>query len=213
MPLLQVNARVCEFGDDETYRKMSVQYVPKNTKKNNDWAYKNFLAWLETRNRAHSDDPCPVNLLEPPWDRQAMASWLPRFACETRNTSGGQYPASTIVSLLSGLLRLCHAECPNFLELQTCSKLEYQKRLFKSEPDTVPCKPFVCMSGQQLHSIWPFQAFFLHKRRIRVSGLVSRAPDMEPARDRAKELNNTAGGVSFSSIFNCATNCVIWTNP
>ena len=27
-----------EFGRDETYREMSVQYVPKNTKKNNDWA-------------------------------------------------------------------------------------------------------------------------------------------------------------------------------
>jgi hypothetical protein len=48
-----------------------------------------------------------------------MAHWLGRFACETHNTSGGQYPASTIFSLLSELLRRARAidpHCPNFLD-------------------------------------------------------------------------------------------------
>ena len=47
---------------------------------------------------AVSDTPCPVNLLEQPWDTQAMAYW---FACETRNTSGGRYPASMIVCFVA----------------------------------------------------------------------------------------------------------------
>ena len=108
-----------DFMKDDAYSEMSVQFVPMNTKKNNDWAFKNFQAWLETRNRAYPDAQCPVDLLEPPWDPQAMAYWLPRFACETRNTSGGRYPASTIFSLLSGLLRRIRAidpNCPNFLD-------------------------------------------------------------------------------------------------
>ena len=33
-----------EFGDDDTYREMSVQYVPKSTRKNNDWSYNNFIS-------------------------------------------------------------------------------------------------------------------------------------------------------------------------
>ena len=107
-----------DFSKDDAYSEMAVQFVPKNTKKNNDWAYKNFEAWLESRNRAHPDDQCSADLLQPPWDPQAMAHWLPRFACETRNTAGCRYPASTIFSLLSGLLRRIRAidpDCPNFL--------------------------------------------------------------------------------------------------
>ena len=108
-----------EFGEDETYREMSVQYVPKNTKKNNDWAYNNFLSWLDSRNRVNPDDQCPTDLLELPWDVQAMARWLPRYVCETRNTSGGRYPSSTVIALLSGLLcrsRALDPYCPNFLD-------------------------------------------------------------------------------------------------
>ena len=69
-----------DFSKDDAYSEMSVQYVPKNTKKR---AFNNFQAWLETRNRTFPDAQCPVDLLEPPWDQQAMAHWLPRFACET----------------------------------------------------------------------------------------------------------------------------------
>ena len=49
-----------DFMKDDAYSEMSVQFVPKNTKKNNDWAFKNFQAWLETRNRAYPDAQCPV---------------------------------------------------------------------------------------------------------------------------------------------------------
>ena len=76
----------------------------KNTKKNNELVYTIFEAWLQARNRSHPDSQCPTDFLEPPWDAGAMAHWLARFACETRNVSGAQYTVSTIFSLLSGLL-------------------------------------------------------------------------------------------------------------
>ena len=51
-----------DFSKDDAYSEMSVQYVPKNTKTNNDWAFNNFQAWPETRNRAFPDAQCPVDL-------------------------------------------------------------------------------------------------------------------------------------------------------
>lgn len=48
-----------------------------------------------------------------------MAQWLAKYACETRNVSGGKYPATTIFSLLSALLRRCRSidpDCSNFLD-------------------------------------------------------------------------------------------------
>ena len=74
---------------------------------------------MENRNRAHPDNKCPADLLQPPWDTKAMAYWLPRFACETRNKSGGCYPATTIVSLLSGLQRRVRDKNPKFREMHT----------------------------------------------------------------------------------------------
>ena len=66
------------------------------------------------------DDSCPIDLIKsPPWDTTAMAKWLPRYACETRNVSGGKYPSTTIFLLLSALLRRCRSldpQCPNFLD-------------------------------------------------------------------------------------------------
>ena len=37
-----------DFSKEDRYGEMS---VPKNTKKNNQWAYNNFQAWLKNRNR------------------------------------------------------------------------------------------------------------------------------------------------------------------
>lgn len=113
------NADRFDFTKDDSYCEMSVPLVPKNTKKNDDWASKNFGEWRECRNRAHPNDICPADLLQPPWDVKTMAYWLPRFACETRNKAGGRYPATTIISLLSGLLRRVRAvdpDAPNFMD-------------------------------------------------------------------------------------------------
>ena len=89
--------RFC-FQGKEKYTEMSIPFVPTNTRKNNDWAYNNFLAWREHRNMSFPDDPCPIDLIEsPPWDTTAMAKWLPRYACETRNVSGGKYPNTSTI--------------------------------------------------------------------------------------------------------------------
>ena len=78
--------------------------------------------------RAYPNNKCPVDLLEPPWDPKTLAFWLPRFACETLNTSGGHYPATTMYSLLSGLLHCIRAtgtlptlwmQDPQFREMHT----------------------------------------------------------------------------------------------
>ena len=103
-----------------SYSGMAVKFVPTNTKKNNDWAYNNFNSWREARNRAFPTDQCPLDLIEtPPWDCHALCYCLARFACETRNKEGKKYPATTVFSLLSALLRRMRgvdADCPNFLD-------------------------------------------------------------------------------------------------
>ena len=127
--LVAVNVDRFDFGKEDSYGKMLVPFVPKNTKKNNDWASKNFEECMENRNRAHPDNKCPSDL---PWDTKAMAYWLPRFACETRNKSGGRYLATTIVSLLSGLQRRVRAvdpDAPNYLSIGHRPTVVYAKRV------------------------------------------------------------------------------------
>ena len=101
---------------------MSVPFVPKNTIECNEWAYNNFQVWLENRNRSYPEDQCPKNLLHRlPWDPAAMSHWLARFACETRTVAGEKYPATTVFSLLSGLLHRTRAidpDCPNFMDMK-----------------------------------------------------------------------------------------------
>ena len=93
-----------EFGENETCREMSVQYVPENTKKKNNLAHINYILWLDSRNQKNSNYQCPVNLIDPLWDMQVMVRWLPRCACKMHNMSGGQHPSSMIISLLSSVL-------------------------------------------------------------------------------------------------------------
>ena len=103
--------------DEGTYAEMSVPFIPENTKKNNEWAYKNFQLWRENRNRTYPDNQCPEDILQKsPWDPAAMSFWLARFACETCNTAG---PVTTVFSLLSALMRRMRSidpDCPNFLD-------------------------------------------------------------------------------------------------
>ena len=105
---------------EKDYSAMSVPFVPRNTRKNNSWAYNNFMLWREERNLAFPEDPCPSGLLDTvPWNVEGLTHWLSRYACETRNKSGSKYPASTVYSLLSGLLRHMRSvdpDCPNFLD-------------------------------------------------------------------------------------------------
>ena len=107
-------------ADEGRYSAMSVPFVPANTKKSNEWAYKNFQLWRDNRNRLYPDTECPEDLLQkPPWDPAVMSFWLSRFACETRSTAGEKYPATTVFSLLSALMRRTRSidpDCPNFMD-------------------------------------------------------------------------------------------------
>ena len=107
-----------DFSKRECYDDMAVKFVPENTRKNNGWAYNNFQAWREKRNREFPSEQCPSDLIEsPPWDCAAISFWLSRYACETRNQTGNKYPPKTIFSLLSALLRQMRAsdaDCPIF---------------------------------------------------------------------------------------------------
>ena len=74
---------------------MAVSFVPYNTKKNNDWARKNFITWCDARNAVNPDNKCPEGLLKKvPFDVDVLAYWLPRYAPETRTKTGKKYPAS-----------------------------------------------------------------------------------------------------------------------
>ena len=117
--LQPTNGRFNAVSESE-YSEMAVPFVPSNTKKNDDWAYNNFVAWRDARNREHPENPCPEDLLyEQPFDVSALSYWLSRYACETRTRVGKKYPASTVYCLLGGLLRRLRAvsqDCPNFLD-------------------------------------------------------------------------------------------------
>ena len=110
-----------QFYDPSFYSSKSTAFVPRNTK-NNEWALSNFQKWREDRSRVYPDEPCPENLLHQiPCDVEALAYWLPWYACEARNKAGEKYPPFTVYSLLCGLLRHMRSlvpNCPNFLDLK-----------------------------------------------------------------------------------------------
>ena len=108
---LQASNKITE----SEYERMAVPFVPSNTKKNNDWARNNFIAWRDARNAANPDNKCPEGLLyKVPFDVDALSYWLPRYACETRTKAGKKYPASTILCLLGALLREMRSISPGY---------------------------------------------------------------------------------------------------
>ena len=119
-PRKALQASVSNEINEADYERMAVPFVPANTKKNNDWARKNFIAWRDARNAANPDNKCPEDLLyKVPFDIDALVYWLPRYVCETRTKAGNKYPASTLLCLLGGLLREMRSvspDCPNFMD-------------------------------------------------------------------------------------------------
>ena len=96
---------------------ISKGFVPANTAKANNWAYRVFEEWRTYRNRSSDTETCPSNLLENP-ELSTLNHWLSRFVVKARWEDGNPYPASTIVNLLSGLYRYsrqCDPNCPNFM--------------------------------------------------------------------------------------------------
>ena len=93
--------------------------VPDNTKKNTSWAWKNFNEWRSEREKHFPEEVCPIDFLErDPWDVKELNRWLCLYVHETLRSDGERYPLSTVLQLLSGLLRHVRSidlECPNFI--------------------------------------------------------------------------------------------------
>ena len=51
---------------------MAVPFVPSNTKKYDDWAYNNFIAWCDAHNHEHPENPCPEDLYKQLFDVSAL---------------------------------------------------------------------------------------------------------------------------------------------
>ena len=122
-----------KFIDNEELQEMSKGFVPTNTSKNTKWGLNNFEAWKEERNNKYPDDPIPEDLLETT-NEEILSLWLSRYVVETRNSTGGRYPPSTIYQLLTALLRSMresNANCLNFLELKN-SKFKMLHRTLNS---------------------------------------------------------------------------------
>ena len=60
---------------------------PKSTELCTKWAVKNFLAWKVERNRMHSKESVPDDLLESA-SAGEISKWLTHYVAETRNTQG-----------------------------------------------------------------------------------------------------------------------------
>ena len=75
-------------------QKLSIKFVPKNSKKNTNWAVKNFTGWRDNHN-SNSEDQCQENLLEVA-NSVLINKWITRFMAETRHEDGSTYPPKTI---------------------------------------------------------------------------------------------------------------------
>ena len=58
---------------ESDYSDMAVLFVPSNTKKNNEWAHNNFVAWRDARNKENPENPCPEDLYKQPFDVVALS--------------------------------------------------------------------------------------------------------------------------------------------
>ena len=75
-------------------QKLSIKFVPKNTKKNTNWAVKNLTGWRDYHN-SNSEDLCQENLLEVA-NPVLINKWITRSMAETRHEEGSTYPLKTI---------------------------------------------------------------------------------------------------------------------
>lgn len=87
--------------------------IPINTQSSNEWALRNFRAWMEHRNAAVPDDPVPSNLLSSS-DAATLCKWLCCYVQETKKENSLPYPASTLRFLLAALQRMMHANKVHF---------------------------------------------------------------------------------------------------
>ena len=102
----------------EQLEKLSKGVVPKNTQtqKNDTWAQKIFVDWLNARNCSCPEDLCPQDILFT-HDAALLDKWLSLFTIAVRRKDGSEYPSATIHMLLYGLQRIMRRESEHPFEI------------------------------------------------------------------------------------------------
>lgn len=94
-------------------------YVPDNTSRSTKWAVSNFQLWLDSANEAAKDKdkyPGDISLTDDP---ELLCSCLCKYVLETRKETGENYPPTTLMNLLPGLLshmRACKRQAFNTMD-------------------------------------------------------------------------------------------------
>ena len=101
----QQETRFAEPVSEYEVKLASKGVVPDNTKRNNEWAARNFADWSRARSEKVKDDPVPQDLLNCK-DPELLCKWLCIYVMETRQESGKPYPPTSIYGLLCGILRI-----------------------------------------------------------------------------------------------------------
>ena len=122
------------FLNEQSVASLGQKAVPKNTATMTKWAVNNFQTWIVTRNKQFVDDESnqvPVDILKTA-DPTLLSKWLACYTAEARKVDGSRYPAKTLYSLLTGLLRHMRSlnpECPNFLDFSDVRFVSLQNAL------------------------------------------------------------------------------------
>ena len=87
-------------------QQLSVHFVPKTWKKNNQWALHNFSDWIcfDHHNQENPHDTCTSDILKT-CSAKELNRWLSIYMTATRKVDGGKYTLKTINCLLAGVLR------------------------------------------------------------------------------------------------------------
>ncbi len=109
---IESSKRFALLVDDATMKIAKQGVVPSNTRSSNQWALKNFEAWMTTRN-ARNSEQVPHDLLQS-HDAKVVCKWLCYYIQETRKEDGEPYPPKTLKQLLCGIKRLMDANRVSF---------------------------------------------------------------------------------------------------
>ena len=120
---------------DDELEEAAKGVVPKNTKRRDIWAIKNFEDWAKNRREREPSDPVPEDLLKCT-DPEVINTWLSRFVLETRQKNGQPYPPRSLHGLLCGIQR---AFRENEVSLNFLEKKDIRFATLHKTLDTLCC--------------------------------------------------------------------------
>ena len=82
LPLKIIPKSACtcfaKLTSEEELEEKSKGVVPKTPKKNDQWALRTFMEWMEARNKRSQGDQCSIDILETE-DAKCLLKWLSLF--------------------------------------------------------------------------------------------------------------------------------------